>query len=145
MKWKANGTDLFVRLDPGDTLVSSLKEACAAAKIGEASIVSGVGMLSHARLGFFRVENDDYDVRDFDGLHDLSLVCGNISLKGGEVWPHVHAVFNTDDFETISGHVIEATTHITMEVYLSTSDLAIHREKVAGCPATRLLVGDEST
>ena len=41
----------------------------------------------------------------------------------------------------ISGHVIEASAHITMEIFLSTTTLALKRVKVPGCPATRI-VGD---
>lgn len=142
MYWHQSGTDIFVRIDPSENLVDSLRKVAIEAEIRVAAIVSGVGMVSMAQMGFFDVEKDDYDVSLLEGIFDLSSVLGNITRKDEEVIPHVHAVFNAPDFSTYSGHIVDAVAHITIEVFLSTSTLELKRVKLPSCPATRI-VGTE--
>jgi Predicted DNA-binding protein with PD1-like DNA-binding motif len=86
--------------------------------ISSAAITSGVGMLERVELGFFDAEKDDYDVATRVGVHDLDLITGNIVRREGVPVAHVHAIFNTKDFKTYGGHVLEAYCHVTMEVFL---------------------------
>ena len=135
----ARGSEIFVRLDPGEKLVESLARFAAKQAIATAAIVSGVGMLSRAELGFFDVEMDDYRRTVYEGIFDLSVILGNIVWRGGEPVPHVHAVFNDPSHATYSGHVMEATCHITMEIFLSLPPFALERVKLPDCPATRII------
>lgn len=142
MEWKASGSDIFLRLDPGERLVESLRALAVCNGFTVAAITSGVGMLAGIEMGFFDVELDDYQRTELEGIYDLSSVQGNIVLRDHAYVPHVHAVFNDKSLSTYSGHVMEGTCHITMEIFLSTCDLALRRVKLAGCPATRI-VGEE--
>jgi predicted DNA-binding protein with PD1-like motif len=139
MEWKAKESDIFVRLDPGELLVESLRTIAAEVVFSAAAIISGVGMLSSVELGFFDVALDDYRRTVLDGIFDLSSVQGNIMQRELEYVPHVHLVFNDPTFATYSGHLIEATCHITIEMFLSTSVSALRRVRIPGCPATRVV------
>lgn len=143
MECIVGGLEIFIRLDPGDRLVESLAAIATQRSFSSAAIVSGVGMLNGVELGFFDVSLDDYRRTTFDGIFDLSVVIGNIVLRDGIYVPHVHVVFNDASYLTYSGHVIEATCHVTIEIFLSTTALALRRVKVAGCPATRIVAGDD--
>lgn len=104
------------------------------------SIISGVGMIEDPQMGYFEVKNDDYDLKSFSGIYDLSVIIGNISKNENlEYIPHVHVVFNNDEFKTFSGHLMEAKVHITMEIFLSLFDDSLVRKKIEGCPATRII------
>jgi predicted DNA-binding protein with PD1-like motif len=142
MEWTTLGSDIFVRLNPGDRLVESLTAVADQAAFRAAAIVSGVGMLDGIELGFFDTALDDYKRTVYEGIFDLSMVLGNIVQRDGVYVPHVHAVFNDPLHATLSGHVIEATCHITMEIFLSTNAMALHRVTVPGCPATRIVWGE---
>lgn len=144
MNWDAGGSDIFVRIDPGEQLVASLKRVADTLDLTAAAITSGVGMLDGIEVGFFNLSRDDYDRTRIDGIFDLSSIMGNIVRSDGEAVPHVHAVFNDRDYRTYSGHVIEAACHITIELFLSTTTLALRRVKLPGCPATRIIGGDAS-
>ena len=141
MKSIAQGSEIFVRLDPGDRLVASLAAIATEHAVPAAAIVSGVGMLSRIELGFFDTDLNDYKTAAFEGIYDLSVVIGNIVSREGHYVPHVHAVFNDPSHATFSGHVMEATCHITMEIFLSTLDFRLKRVTVPGCPATRIVEG----
>ena len=109
---------LFVRIDPGEPLVSSLKSLAAKLSIHAASIMGGVGMLKDVRLGFFDIVKGDYDETTLEGIFDLSSVHGNIMEYDDVPTPHVHVVFNDTSFKTYSGHLIEGECHITIELFL---------------------------
>lgn len=139
MEWIPHGSEIFVRLDPGERLVESLITVANQNAFPAAAIVSGVGMLSHIELGFFDVDLDDYRRTVVEGIFDLSVVLGNIVRREHAYVPHVHAVFNDTLHKTYSGHVIEATCHITMELFLATITSHLRRIKIPGCPATRIV------
>ena len=142
MEWKANNQEIFVRLDPGERLVESLRDISGQAVFSAAAIVSGVGMLNGVELGFFDSSLDQYVHTTLDGIFDLSSVLGNITRRDAQYVPHVHIVFNDTRHVTWSGHLIEAQCHITVEIFLSISAFALKRVKLPGCPATRIVGAD---
>jgi predicted DNA-binding protein with PD1-like motif len=83
------------------------------------AITSGVGMVDGVALGFFCVPRDDYDVTHIDGVLDLNTVSGNVARRDGLWVPHVHVTLNRPDYSVCGGHVMNARTHITMELWLA--------------------------
>jgi predicted DNA-binding protein with PD1-like motif len=139
MEHTCYGDQFFLRLDAGEELIGSLTQFAAAYERDFFAIVSGVGMVDGLRFGFFCVNNNDYDITELPGVFDLNVISGNISKRGGIWWPHVHLVVNTPDYATHGGHLIEATTHITMELWLSAPvQTGITRRSVPGRPASFL-------
>lgn len=133
------GENVFVRLEPGESIVESLKTVARELDIRAASITSGVGMVSLVEFGFFCIPKDNYDRQTFDGIYDLSSIQGNITWLGDQPAPHVHMTVNTPEYETLSGHVIEARCHITMEIFMQRlDDLSLSRVKLVEHPATRI-------
>ena len=135
---------LFVRLEPGEPIIESLKDVARRKHVRVGAITSGVGMLSSVKFGFFCARKDDYDVHQLDEILDLSSILGNITWSGAEPIPHVHMTMNNSRNETFSGHIIEAWCHITMEIFIfKFNDLNLHRVKVPGMPATRITSGQQ--
>lgn len=130
----------FVRLDPGDEFLENLKSFASSNGVKFAAIISGVGMIEHAKMGFFCVPKNDYDVFSLEeGPYDLSSVSGNISLLENQPWPHLHIVVNKAGGGTFSGHVLRATCHITTEMIISNySNIPVIRKKTTFLPASRL-------
>lgn len=141
MDWRADDSDVFLRVDPEEYLIDSLRKLCEALNIRAARITSGVGMLMSVELGFFDTEKDDYQIKHFDGIFDVNSILGNIVRRDDLPVPHVHIIFNDTSHRTYSGHVIEAQCHITMEVFLSVTSLPIRRVKQPGRPATQIIWG----
>ena len=65
MEYKQFGSQYFIRINPGQELVSTLKEFCKAKKITLAT-VSGIGSLKSVTLGFFNPESKKYDQKTFN-------------------------------------------------------------------------------
>ena len=133
----------FLRLDPGEEIVESLRSFARENGVRSAAILSGVGMLSRARLGFFEVELNDYRPAEFSAIYDLSAVTGSITWRGEQPVPHVHVVFNNPEMSAFAGHLLEGICHITVELFIVIlSDLNLVRHATPGRPATRIIGGE---
>lgn len=116
---RAGRHEIFARLDPGEELVASLARVAQEHQIGWAAITSGVGMLAAATLGFFDAGSGEYSPVNFEGVHDLSAVSGNVTWRDSAPVPHVHVVFNDRDMRAYAGHLLRGVCHVTMELFLS--------------------------
>lgn len=140
MEYHTNGEHGLLVLAPGDELMTCLTQTAATNDIEVALIVSGVGMLSRVKLGFFCVESDDYNTTELEGIFDINSIIGNICQRDGKPWPHVHATFNAPDHKCFGGHILEAKCHITMEVGIQVlQEFQVKRAAVSGFPATRII------
>ncbi|MCX8028218.1 MAG: DNA-binding protein [Thermodesulfovibrionales bacterium] len=92
------------RLNKGDELVSSLTDFLKSNNI-KAGLINGIGALTSAKLGFYNsIEKKYEDIELNEGLEIVSL-SGNVTLKGGEIFPHIHVVLSRADFSTLGGHL----------------------------------------
>ncbi len=134
----ANGW--LLRLDSGDEFIGGLKEFAKGNDIKFAAVMSGVGMIERAQMGFFCIPQNDYDVFNLDnGPYDLSNISGNLSQLENQIYPHIHIVTNKMGGETFSGHLLSAVCHVTAEIFIvQYSDFPIVRTKTIDIPATRL-------
>ena len=131
---------MFIRVDPGESMMETLRTVAQDEQIPAAAIVSGVGMLTEVKFGFFDVQIDDYRPISKQGIYDISSIQGNIIREpNGNHVPHVHLVVNDASMKTLGGHLMDARCHVTMEIFLTVLELPLVRRKVKGCPATRIL------
>lgn len=139
MKARRYNNQFFIQLDAGEQLVASLKIIAEQHSIRVAAITCGVGMINGVEMGFFCIPKDDYDRTVINGIHDVSSITGNITWMNDKPIPHVHMTFNNSEYQTFSGHIIEATCHITMEIFVDViNELSIDRKKFSGRPATQI-------
>ena len=144
MEYLDDGKYVFLRLEPGEDVIDTLKHLAKELDLRVAALISGVGMLNGVSIGFFCVSKDDYDVKNFDGIFDVSSIQGNITWQDDSPVPHVHMTFNNPDFTTFSGHVILATCHITVELFLKRlNTLNLIRIKDQNAPATQIVVAED--
>jgi predicted DNA-binding protein with PD1-like motif len=139
VEWESTGSELFVRIDPGEPLVATIGRVAAQVPFRLAVITSGVGMIRSARLGFFDTGLDGYVTTDIRGVHDVSAVTGNVVPRNGVPAAHLHMIVNDGEHTTRSGHVVEAYCHLTMELFLRLGSLDVRRVATAGLPASRIV------
>ncbi len=113
---RGHGFVVGVRLDSGDELLGSLREA--AVKAGVSSgFFFGIGGLRKAVLGYF--VGDRYVSRSFDEQLEVVALVGNVSVLEGEVFIHAHLTLGRRDYSTVSGHALPGCiVHPTMEVVM---------------------------
>jgi len=108
--------NLLIRAEHNSDLVQFITKIAEKRGITVAAFTA-IGAVKHAKLGFYDQENRKYREITIDTPHEIASCIGNISLKDGKPFVHVHAVLAGEDGNTKAGHLIEATV-FAAEVHL---------------------------
>jgi len=104
----------LIRVDRGEEVISSVIKACAEAGI-KGAVLSGLGLLSKAKLAVFNPEKEEYETFDVNTPMELASLVGNISLKEGEPFAHIHVVLGNEE-RVVAGHLVEGYVGGTCEI-----------------------------
>jgi uncharacterized protein len=116
-----DGSAAFVRLARGSDLLRSLNEA--AAELGfEAATLQLVGAVERLRVAYYRQDTKEYEIHDFDAPHEISGGVGNVSLKDGKPFVHIHVTGSGADGRAVAGHLVEGTRVFLIEAYFRRLD-----------------------
>lgn len=100
------GRIVVFRLSEGEDLASGVKRAASEARI-KAAVVSAIGSLKRAVLGFYDVERREYRKVEISRPLELISCSGVVSLVGEEVHVHLHAAVSDSSGLSMGGHVLE--------------------------------------
>ena len=128
MKVRRNETGFLVVLDVGDEIIESLKKLALAERIGEASL-TGIGAVRDVVLGYIDLDQKGY-LRRALGPESMELVSltGNLATLKGEPVAHCHAVVGDREMRVYGGHLFQAVTSVTVEIFLRVFDGEITRQ-----------------
>lgn len=104
----------------GDEVMTALNDFADAEQVTAASF-SAIGAVSSAEVGWFDFGKRQYKaMRHDDQLEVLSLI-GDIGLNAeGKPAVHAHATLGRESGRAFGGHLIAATVHPTLEVFVTT-------------------------
>ena len=112
-----DGNAAFVRLERGSDMLEGLTEA--AAKLGvEAGTVQAIGAVSELAIGYFDQGRKEYRANSFPSAFEIGSGVGNVSLKEGNPFVHLHVVATGPDGASVGGHLMEGTKVYLIEAYL---------------------------
>lgn len=111
------GRTLAGRLDFRSDLLEGLTGLCLENGI-EFAAVQVIGALQGARLAVFDQQRRTYEDLALPGEWEIAAGHGNISLKGGRPFPHVHLVLSNREGRTVGGHLVEGCTVFACEFVL---------------------------
>lgn len=124
----ANLAQYLIVLDKEQKLVSTLTEIVTKEKI-LGGYITGIGAIKDVELGYYHLEKQDYIRKTFSkDDYELISLNGNISLKDGAPYVHVHTSIGDDHFQVFGGHLFEAVVAVTAEIYISPFGLMPERE-----------------
>ncbi|HTZ17329.1 MAG TPA: PPC domain-containing DNA-binding protein [Dissulfurispiraceae bacterium] len=107
-EYKTNCVICQGSLSKGDDLLKGLTSVLKEKNV-TCGLISGIGAVTQAHIAYFNHEQKKYEELLLkEGLEILSLR-GNISLKEGNIFPHVHVVLSGRDFKAIGGHLLDDT------------------------------------
>ena len=111
-----DGNAAFVRLDRGTDMLQGLNEA--AAKLGvEAGTVQAIGAVIELVIGYFDQDRKEYRATALPSSFEIGSGIGNVSLKDGKPFVHLHVVATGPDGAAIGGHLMEGTKIYVIEAY----------------------------
>ncbi len=128
MKYKKISNGFFLRFISGENVLKELTDFLEKEKIFSGTI-KGIGALQEAELGFFSSEKNGYETKSFEGDLEVISFLGNISLKEGKPFFHVHVSLGKKDFSVIGGHFVSGTVGATLEVFIKPFEQKIERTK----------------
>lgn len=108
--------ELMVRLKHDADLIQSITELARSKGI-EAGSFTAIGALKSARLGYYDQRGREYREIRIDSACELASCTGNISLKDGEPFAHIHVVLADEAGNTKAGHLLEGIV-FAAEVHL---------------------------
>ncbi len=79
--------------------------------------ISAIGSLRNPKIGYFDEEARQYRAIKLSGLYELVSLSGNISLKDGEPFAHIHVALGGPDGGLYGGHLVEGEVFVA-EVFL---------------------------
>lgn len=107
---------------PDDILAIVRREKIATAR------VEAIGGVDELRLAYFNHEAKKYEEHEFREFLEVTSLLGNVTLKDGKPFLHVHGTFGRRDLGVIAGHVMSAKVFPLLEVVITaTKNRALRR------------------
>lgn len=114
------------RIKPNQDILAEIEKFCKKNRINSAIVISLIGSLKGAKLGFLKKLPADFSTKDFNGPLEIGSGTGTIALKDSELIIHIHLLVS-DEKKSIAGHLIKGTVFSTAEVVLGELDFEIKR------------------
>ena len=115
---------VFVKLEKGDMIISSIISVCKKMGIETAS-VSGIGACKCLELGYYDTSSKKYKTMAFSQGYEILSLLGNVT-EGEKI--HLHITVSDENFNVFGGHLISAEISVTGEIVLDTSLANIKRK-----------------
>ncbi|MBI2222272.1 MAG: DNA-binding protein [Acidobacteria bacterium] len=128
MRYAKLGDGFLVRLATGEEIVGAITEFAHAHSIDAAS-VSAIGSAYDVVLGYFDRATRSYERHAVPGEVEISSLLGNIALKEGRAFPHLHVTVGGRDFRALAGHLFEGKAGATCEVIFRPMPGCVQRVK----------------
>jgi uncharacterized protein len=120
------GQILAVRLDCGEEIIESILKVAAQYHI-RTGVISGIGAISEATLFLFQCSTRAFIQNAFrDDLEVVSL-SGNLTMKDGAHYAHIHTVLANASAQTFGGHLVHAKVSATVELFIQIIPETIER------------------
>lgn len=123
MEYKKMGTRVYVRVDKGEEILSSLKKVCGQFGISAATI-QGIGACGEVEVATFIPDKQEFLTHGRNGMLEIISFMGNVVTgKDGELVLHAHALFSSYDGKTgcidyLGGHLQKAMVLYTAELVI---------------------------
>ncbi|AEC52358.1 hypothetical protein PNA2_1443 [Pyrococcus sp. NA2] len=105
------GRVYMFRVPKGEEIVEYIARICEKEGI-RVGTVNGIGTLKNPKIGYFLEEEKRYKVIELEGTYELLSLMGNISLKDGRPFVHVHVTLGDHEGRVFGGHLIEGKVFV---------------------------------
>ena len=122
---------IAVKLDKGEEVIASLVSACVKHKIAS-GIITGIGALSEAEvIAGTSTEQLKPLLKKFTGPIEIASAVGNVSLKEGKPYVHLHAALGLSDHSCIAGHLVSGKISLVGEFFIQEAGESLLRKNDA--------------
>jgi len=111
------GDAALVSLEPDTDLLEGLL-ATAKDLDMRAGWIQVIGAAKRLAYGVYDQETQEYRTFEEEGQFEIAAAMGNVSLKDGDPFVHLHIVATRHDGSAIGGHLMPGTTVFVAEAWL---------------------------
>ncbi len=117
MQYTKTADSYLLRLDTDEEIIAAITKFANDRRI-DSGTVSGIGSVHHVVLGYFDRETKQYLRRPVEPDCEIVSLAGNIAVKEGKPFAHVHVTLGTRDFQALAGHLFEGKVAATCELVI---------------------------
>jgi predicted DNA-binding protein with PD1-like motif len=128
MQYTKTADGYLLRLDADEEIVGTIAWFADDRRI-DTGVVEGIGSVHHAVLGYFDRASKEYLRRTIEADCEIVSLLGNIALKEGKAFPHLHVTLGTRDFQAFAGHLFEGRVAATCELRVRALPGMVQRRK----------------
>ena len=132
MQFQRFGDRVQVRFESGEQVAAALLAWLKAEKIGFATM-TGLGAVSGATVSYWNAAAREYEQHQLDEQMEVVSLIGNVSIKEGEPFTHIHVALGRRDLSIVGGHFNDATVHPNLELWLRPEAEAVERTLDQAC------------
>jgi len=122
-----------IDLERGEEINTSVERFCREAGIFAAEF-RAIGAVERPTLGYYNLETRVYEWHEYLGIYEATMQ-GNVSVKDGAPFLHVHPVLSGPDLRAFLGHMKTGFVGVVIEGFLQPLEEPIER---VFCPAIGL-------
>ena len=126
MQYTQHDSTYIISIEQGEEVVEVLTTFCIEHAITSASF-TGIGAVRELSCGYYALEEKQYHFTSYTELLEVVSMTGNVALKEGKPFVHVHGVFTDTTNTAFGGHIASAVSGIVVEIVLTTYPLEIER------------------
>lgn len=122
------------RLSRGADIIRSIEDFCAANGI-RAAWVNVLGALDRVTISYYDQQRHEYVHQPLVGEYEIVSCMGNVSLKEGKPFAHLHITLTGTDFQAVGGHLWPDTASVfAAEFVLFALEKAPQDDELMRCP-----------
>ncbi len=114
-------------IEKGEDVTATLISFCEEKGIDNA-LISGIGAVKGLSCGYYELEEKKYYFKAYEDLVEAVSLTGNIMLKNGKPFLHMHGVFTDKENIAFGGHIEKMTSGIVLELSIQPLSASIDRE-----------------
>lgn len=110
------GRVFLLRVPEGEDLLGFVK-GFAEKNCITTAMVSGIGSLRNPVVGYYSEETQNYKKIELAGTFELLTLLGNLSVKDGKPFAHLHVTLGNASGDVFGGHLIKGEVFVA-ELYI---------------------------
>lgn len=125
MKYSVGSFHVF-RAPMGSELLSYIRDYAEKNHV-KMGLVFAIGSIKNPKVGYFDEKSEGYITIELKGTYELLSAQGNISIKDGRPFPHVHVIVGDRTGKCFGGHLIEAEVFVAEVTIVELSGTPLER------------------
>jgi uncharacterized protein len=132
VRFQQFGERFQLRIESGEELGSTLKTFFVERDVTFAQM-TGLGAVRSATISYWNSTIQQYETHERAEQMEIISLIGNVSMREGEPFAHIHLGLGRSDLSLIGGHFNAAVAHPMLEIWLTPIDATVTRVLDESC------------